>query len=71
MNRLLKSVTRHRFLTAILAAVVLVAPGASAAGRTKAPQATARRAKKIKPYKAQKIKRYKAKKINRKSNRIR
>lgn len=67
----LTSVLRYRFLSAILAAVVLVAPGAFAKARTKAPQTTARRAKKIKPYKAQKIKPYKAKKIDRKSNRIR
>jgi hypothetical protein len=62
---------RHRFLIAVFAAVAFLAPGAFAKGRTKAPQSTARRAKKIKPYKAPKIKPYKAKKIDRKSNRIR
>jgi hypothetical protein len=71
MKRQLTSVLRYRFLTAILAAVAFLAPGAFAKGRTKAPQATAHKAKKIRPYKAQKIRPYKAQKINRKSNRIR
>jgi hypothetical protein len=70
VQRQITSVIRHRFLTAILAFFVLVAPG-FAKGGTKAPQGTVRRAKKIKPYKGQKIKPYKGKKINRKSNRIR
>jgi len=70
MKRRLRLVARHGFLTVILATVVLVVPGAFAEGRTKAPQSTARKVKKVKPPKAQKIKPYKAKKINRKSNRI-
>ena len=71
MNLQLISVIRHRFFIAILAILVFLVPGAFAKGRTKAPQSTSRRAKKIKPYKARKIKPYKAKKIDRKSNRIR
>jgi len=70
MKRRLRLVVCRRFLTVILAAVVTVAPGAFAEGRTKVPQSTARKVKKVKPPKAQKIKPYKAKKINRKSNRI-
>jgi hypothetical protein len=71
MKRLFTSVIRHRFLTAILAAVAFLTLGAFAKGGTKAPQSTAHKAKKIKLYKAQKIKPHKAQKINRKSNRIR
>jgi hypothetical protein len=43
---------RHRFLIAVLAALVFLAPGAFAGSRNKPPQANARKAKKIKPYKA-------------------
>lgn len=47
---------RHRFLIALLAALVSPAPGAFARGRNKPPQANARKAKKITPYKAPKFK---------------
>ena len=46
---------RHRFLIAVLAALVFLAPGVLAGGRNKPPQANAHKAKKIKPYKAPKI----------------